>query len=238
MQFITSLIGGSGNTWLTALFALGIVLVLIVLGVWLLKLVLNASTNASRGRNRRLGVVDSLSLDPKRQLLIIRRDNVEHLILTGGPQDIVIEAGITMDEQTASQPSRRPIPQVAPRKTAPTPAAATQGPATRPPARQAPEPQTPVSAVTPAKPLAEPLGAPGTVLAELEKQGHPANRRAHLSLRHTGLLRPVSEVELPVSPENSASPTKPGSDSATQEHASTDFEGNAVDEGTSKTERS
>jgi flagellar biogenesis protein FliO len=121
MQFITSLIGGSGNTWLTALFALGIVVVLIVLGVWLLKLVFNASTSVARGRNRRLAVVDTLALDPKRQLLIIRRDNVEHLLLVGGPQDLVVEAGIPVEETQAAQPTRRPIPVVA------TPQASTTG---------------------------------------------------------------------------------------------------------------
>lgn len=116
MQFITSLFGGSGNTILTAVFALGIVVVLIILGVWLLKLVFNASTNVARGRNRRLSVVDSLPLDPKRQLLIVRRDNVEHLILTGGPQDVVVETGIPVEETPAGQPSRRPLPVVAGRK--------------------------------------------------------------------------------------------------------------------------
>lgn len=116
MQFITSLFGGSGNTIVTAVFALGIVIVLIILGVWLLKMVFNASTNVARGRNRRLSVVDSMQLDPKRQLLIVRRDNVEHLILTGGPQDVVVETGIAVEDVPASQPSRRPVPMVAGRK--------------------------------------------------------------------------------------------------------------------------
>lgn len=118
MQFITSLFGGSGNTLLTAGFALGIVLVLIVLGVWLLKVIFNASANVGRGRNRRLSVVDSLPLDPKRQLLIIRRDNVEHLILTGGAQDIVVETGIPVPEAVPAQTGRRVAPAPGLRKAA------------------------------------------------------------------------------------------------------------------------
>jgi len=110
VQFLTSLFGGSGSTLLTAFFALGIVLVLIVLAVWLLKLVFNASGNVSRGRNRRLMVVDTLSLDPRRQLIIVRRDNVEHLILTGGAQDLVVETGIPVEEAPAPQQVRRPLP--------------------------------------------------------------------------------------------------------------------------------
>jgi hypothetical protein len=44
---------------------------------------------------RRLEVVDHASVDSRRKLLLIRRDGVEHLIMTGGPVDIVIETGIT-----------------------------------------------------------------------------------------------------------------------------------------------
>ncbi len=108
MQFITSLFGGTENSILTVVFALGIVLVLIVLAVWLLKLLYGATGNVARGRNRRLSVIDSLAIDQKRQLLIVRRDNVEHLVLIGGPQDVVIETGIAVDETALV--SRRPVP--------------------------------------------------------------------------------------------------------------------------------
>lgn len=43
---------------------------------------------------RRLGVVEQTSVDSRRKLLLVRRDGVEHLILTGGPVDVVIETGI------------------------------------------------------------------------------------------------------------------------------------------------
>ena len=43
---------------------------------------------------KRLDVVDHASIDGRRRLVLIRRDNVEHLILTGGPVDVVIETGI------------------------------------------------------------------------------------------------------------------------------------------------
>jgi hypothetical protein len=224
MGFITSLIGGSGNDWLTALFALGIVVVLIVLGVWLLKLVFNASSSVGRGRNRRLGVVDSLALDPKRQLLIIRRDDVEHLILTGGPADIVIETGIVVEEEPASQPARRPIPTIA-RKPAPAPA---QKPVA------APAPAAPVAAVAPpvVAPTPEPA-LPGSALEKLRSQGLPTNKRTHLSLRHTGLLRPVSEGELAVSPENAVTAASRTFDSAKEDSAQRDIEGTDFVEGNS-----
>ena len=42
----------------------------------------------------RLGVMEQASVDNKRKLVLIRRDDVEHLIMTGGPVDVVIETGI------------------------------------------------------------------------------------------------------------------------------------------------
>jgi len=207
MQFITSLFGGTGNSLLTAIFALAAVIAAILLVLWLLKVLMNASGNVARGRNRRIAVMDSLALDPKRQLLIIRRDNVEHLILVGGTQDLVIESGIAVEEAPAAQPTRRPIPMVAARKPAPakTPAAP--------------------SASAPAAPAVVPAAAPATAIEQLRDLGQPTNKRQHLSLRHTGLLRPVSEMEMPVSPENSASPVLPATDSAKEDRARRDVEG-------------
>jgi flagellar protein FliO/FliZ len=43
---------------------------------------------------RRLAVVESLMLGPKQRLLIVRRDNVEHLVLAGPDSASVIEANI------------------------------------------------------------------------------------------------------------------------------------------------
>ncbi|MGA8612490.1 MAG: flagellar biosynthesis protein FliO [Xanthobacteraceae bacterium] len=51
-------------------------------------------TAATRGRQPRLGVVDHASVDSRRRLLIIRRDNVEHLVMVGGPTDVVVETNI------------------------------------------------------------------------------------------------------------------------------------------------
>ena len=47
-----------------------------------------------RGRDRRLGVVETASVDGHRKLILIRRDTVEHLIMTGGLVDVLIETGI------------------------------------------------------------------------------------------------------------------------------------------------
>jgi hypothetical protein len=49
-----------------------------------------------QGKTKRVGLVESTSLDGRRRLVLVRRDNVEHLIMTGGPVDVVIETGIPM----------------------------------------------------------------------------------------------------------------------------------------------
>lgn len=227
MDIITAPFGGIINT----VFALAAVIVGIVLVLWLIKLLSGAAGNAGRGRIRRLGVVDTLALDPKRQLLIIRRDNVEHLILTGGPADIVIETGIAVEEAPAAQPTRRPIPIVAARRPVP-------APAQKPAAATAPVPAAPAAAIAPPVAVPEPEPAvPGSALEKLRQQGLPTNKRTHLSLRHTGLLRPVSEMEMAVSPENAVTPASRPVDSAKEDSAQRDIEGTDLVEANTEANR-
>ena len=51
------------------------------------------------GSKRRLAVVETLHLDPKRRLAIVSRDGVEHLILLGAQSETVIEANIPLAEE-------------------------------------------------------------------------------------------------------------------------------------------
>jgi flagellar biogenesis protein FliO len=70
---------------------------LIALAAWAFKtFVLTGRSGASflKGRDRRLGIVETASVDARRKLILIRRDKVEHLIMTGGPVDVLIETGI------------------------------------------------------------------------------------------------------------------------------------------------
>jgi flagellar protein FliO/FliZ len=55
---------------------------------------------------KRLDVVEYWNIDARRRLVLIRRDNVEHLIMTGGPVDVVIETGI--GEQHANRSVEAP----------------------------------------------------------------------------------------------------------------------------------
>jgi flagellar protein FliO/FliZ len=60
-----------------------------------------------RTRQARLGIVDAFDLDRQRQLIIVRRDNTEHLIMIGGPNDLLIESEIIRVEAREQRDARR-----------------------------------------------------------------------------------------------------------------------------------
>jgi hypothetical protein len=57
----------------------------------------------------RLTVTDAAAIDSQRRLVLVRRDDVEHLILIGGPSDIVIEQNITRHQPAAAE---QPAPRI------------------------------------------------------------------------------------------------------------------------------
>src|SRR5579871_26144 len=62
-----------------------------------------------RGRQPRLAVIDAASVDGRRRLVLVRRDNTEHLLMIGGPTDIVIEPNISRTGAGAASREPRPI---------------------------------------------------------------------------------------------------------------------------------
>ncbi|GGF37194.1 hypothetical protein GCM10011611_49660 [Aliidongia dinghuensis] len=82
------------------ILALVFVLALIGLFAWLLR---RFGPAMRLGRAGRLALVESIAVDSRRRLLLVRRDQTEHLLLIGGTRDLVIESGI----RSASDGSRR-----------------------------------------------------------------------------------------------------------------------------------
>jgi flagellar protein FliO/FliZ len=82
----------------SVIYVVSIVLLIGVcgLGFWFLRqsLGLDGMPLFTPRQRRRLGVVESTSIDGRRRLLLVRRDNVEHLIMTGGPVDVLLETSI------------------------------------------------------------------------------------------------------------------------------------------------
>jgi flagellar protein FliO/FliZ len=66
-----------------------------------------------RGRQPRLAVIDAAAVDGRRRLILIRRDNIEHLLMIGGPSDVVIEPNIVRGA-AAPREAAPPRPPAAP----------------------------------------------------------------------------------------------------------------------------
>lgn len=85
----------SAGTYLQFAAALAFVLALIAGLAWAVKRFgLAAQLGAPRGGKRRLAVVETAALDAKRRIVLVRRDDREHLLLLGTGNDAVIETGI------------------------------------------------------------------------------------------------------------------------------------------------
>jgi hypothetical protein len=79
-------------------FGAALVFVLALIGV-LFFVIQRIGGGGGRGRRgSRLGVVEAAVVDKRRRLVLVRRDSVEHLIMIGGPQDVVVESRITKRE--------------------------------------------------------------------------------------------------------------------------------------------
>jgi hypothetical protein len=98
------------QTPLTFFFAFIVVLALIGLAAWLVRRFAGnrLGANANRGRMPRLAVIDAAAVDGRRRLVLVRRDNVEHLLMIGGPTDIVVEQNILRAMPTRDQVPPRP----------------------------------------------------------------------------------------------------------------------------------
>ncbi len=77
----------------------------------------------------RLAVVDHANVDGRRRLVLVRRDNTEHLIMTGGPVDVVIETGIPA-RQVAARVEEVEVPAPAPQPVLPAQPVFTRAPRT------------------------------------------------------------------------------------------------------------
>ncbi|QLF70700.1 flagellar biosynthetic protein FliO [Peteryoungia desertarenae] len=89
------LLSAYGGRFLVAALGVALALLLLFIVLWLMR---NrpSSPFVRGGRNRqpRLQVLDAAAVDARRRIVLIRRDDVEHLVMIGGPTDIVIESGI------------------------------------------------------------------------------------------------------------------------------------------------
>ena len=82
LVFVLALIGGL--TWAARRFGLG------------------GKLMPNRDGARRLEVVEVVTLDARRKLVLLRRDAVEHLVLLGSGNDLLVESGIPAEDRVAA----------------------------------------------------------------------------------------------------------------------------------------
>jgi flagellar protein FliO/FliZ len=79
------------DTYLRFALALVLVLGLIALLAWVLR---RFGMGVKLQRGRRLGIVEVQALGPRHRLILLRRDQVEHLVIVGPHSETVVESGI------------------------------------------------------------------------------------------------------------------------------------------------
>jgi len=209
-------------------FVIAFVLVMALIGLtaWLIRQFGSArpsSGSGARNRQPRLAVLDSAVVDARRRLVLIRRDNVEHLLMIGGPTDVVVEANVvraqspggpvlvTPAAQRAAQ-QRAPIESIEPDydpSLVPLDEPFYEEPALQRPSRPAPTvrasappppppPSPRVSAPAPQRP------APSVAPARAQPQFSDMAQRMEAALRTPAAeapsVRPVAEPRMPPPP--------------------------------------
>lgn len=83
------------TTYIQAVLAL-ILVVGIILGLaWLLRRYgLGDGAHSPLGRKKRLSTIESTTVDARHRLVLVRRDQTEHLLLIGHGDSLVVERGI------------------------------------------------------------------------------------------------------------------------------------------------
>lgn len=181
MQWLESIAGPQYvPAILWTLAALAALLVLLLVIRILRRLQSGTFVAGGRSRKTRLAVMDATAVDSHRRLILVRRDDVEHLLLIGGPTDVVVEQNIRL-----LAPARRPD------------AANQQPPRPRPPEQQQPAP--------PAQRQALPLHPPAASQPRpVAQPAPPRPREATAEIKH--LPRPV--VAAPASSARQIVPAK------------------------------
>ncbi|MEO5323745.1 flagellar biosynthetic protein FliO [Mesorhizobium sp. CC13] len=157
----------AGPAYTAALLWTLAALILLIIVLVIVKLVrsLTFGTFVAGGRNRktRLAVMDATAVDSHRRLVLVRRDDIEHLLLIGGPTDVVVETDIRMAAPRRPALTGETAPHEAP-----------QPP--RPHAQHAPSrPAAPHQAKAPAAPAAPMMHRPSTApAAHLAPHAAPA----------------------------------------------------------------
>lgn len=160
--------------------------------------------SSRRSRQARLAITDAALIDERRKLVLVRRDDVEHLVLIGGATDIVIESNIRTGGDPAAKeaPAATAAPTPAPKAAAaPQPAPAPQPVAVAPKPAPTPTPAPVVEAKPAPAPAPTPAPQPSVMAAGPSTVAAPV--RAETVAPAAGPKITVSQTAPPVSADAS-----------------------------------
>ncbi|TCV64390.1 flagellar biosynthesis protein FliO [Neorhizobium sp. R1-B] len=197
------LLGTYGSRLVIAVVGVGVGLLLLAGVLWMIRGRNGPSPFVRGGKNRqpRLQVLDAAAVDTRRRLVLVRRDDIEHLIMIGGPTDIVIESGISTAANLTPAASLRPVSRDLP-----------SAPPAEPPAENRAMPVEPRPAPPQRPSAAEPRGQ---AVREGLPLREPPRSSSAMPVRAAGTSAPAStaapKVELPArpAPEAQAEPSRP-----------------------------
>lgn len=99
-EFLSGVVGESTANIIGFLLIFAIILIGIFVVITVIRRLNGGKfTSNKRTRQPRLSVMDAAAVDSRRRLVLIRRDDVEHLLLIGGPTDVVVEQNIVMESR-------------------------------------------------------------------------------------------------------------------------------------------
>ena len=114
LSSIQGLFGPNISQPVTFIILFAAILLGIFILIWLARRLFGGTlVSGGRSRQARLAVMDATPVDARRRLILVRRDDVEHLILIGGPTDVVVEQNIrlTVPRQAQSPQQMRETPE-------------------------------------------------------------------------------------------------------------------------------
>jgi hypothetical protein len=190
------LIAAYGSRFFIAAGGVGVALLVLIGVLWLLRgRAPSPFVRGGRNRQPRLQVLDAAAVDARRRLVLVRRDGVEHLIMIGGPTDIVIESGISANK-IALAPNASFDTLV--ENDAPSPAPRLESPREEPRAIERPSPVEEVSASPAPEPSTE-IARPKPVIvrapAPMFTPTEPEETPEAASVEPVRRVEPVADVK-------------------------------------------
>lgn len=109
-EYLLQFMGEEAAMGVQFMVALLAVLMLFGVFVWFLRLVTGKGRRKVVSQDHRLAVLDRTQIDDTRSLVLVRRDDVEHLVMIGGPSDVVVESNIGEYADEHDRHSEHPLP--------------------------------------------------------------------------------------------------------------------------------